>query len=403
MSRYFTIQQTTTVAESRAMTQALSYRPAARAVRSFLALDMLREAQRRQAAGETILRLEAGQPVASLPPAVCAAVTDALAAGHPFPYTEAKGLLSLRQAIALHYQKQHAVAVDPERIFITPGSSGGFILSFLAAFAPGARIGIMTPGYPAYRNILEALDMTPVSLRVGPESRWQLTPEILAAAMPLAGVMLASPANPTGTMMTPEALAEIVRWCDRHGVRVISDELYHGITYGMPAATAAAFSENVCVINSFSKYFAMTGWRLGWLVAPESLAPSIEAMMQSLFIAAPTPSQIAGEAALDCLSVFDAHVARYRVNRDVLLDGLHRWGVREIAPADGAFYLYADVSPLTDDSLSFCRRMLDATGVSATSGVDFDPEEGQRFIRFSYAGSLETIAEAVRRLAGWRG
>lgn len=378
--------------------------PAApRAVRPFLALDMLREAQRRQAAGETVLRLEAGQPVASLPHAVTAAVTAALADGHPFPYTEAKGLRSLRTAIAAHYRQQYGVAIDPERIFATPGSSGGFILSFLAGFAPGARIGVMTPGYPAYRNILDALDMTPVSLRVGPESRWQLTPEILAAHLPLAGVMLASPANPTGTMMTPEALAGIVRWCDRHGVRVISDELYHGITYGMPAATAAAFSENVCVINSFSKYFAMTGWRLGWLVAPESLVGPMEAIMQSLFIAAPTPSQIAGEAALGCLATFDGHVARYRENRDLLIDGLQRWGVRAIAPADGAFYLYADVSPLTDDSLAFCGRMLAETGVSATSGVDFDPEQGNRFIRFSYAGDRATILEAVKRLGAWRG
>ena len=385
------------------MIQALIHPLAARSVRSFLALDMLREAQRKQEAGEKILRLEAGQPVASLPPAVCAALTGALAAGHPFPYTEAKGLPSLRQAIAAHYARQYAVSIDPERIFITPGSSGGFILSFLAAFAPGARIGIMTPGYPAYRNILEALDMTPVPLRVGPESRWQLTPESLAAAMPLAGVMLASPANPTGTMMTPEALAAIVRWCDRNGVRVLSDEIYHGITYDMPAATAAAYSENVCVINSFSKYFAMTGWRIGWLIAPESLVPSIEAMMQSLFIAAPTPSQIAAQAALGCLPVYDAQVACYRDNRDMLLEGLLRWGVRTVAPADGAFYLYADLAHLTDDSLSFCRQMLDAIGVAATAGIDFDPEAGHRFVRFSYAGNRDTIAEAVQRLLHWRG
>jgi aspartate/methionine/tyrosine aminotransferase len=369
-----------------------------RTVRPFLALDMLREAQRRQTAGETVLRLEAGQPVASLPSAVTAALTGVLAAGHPFPYTEAKGLLSLRRAIAAHTQRQYGVGVDPERILITPGSSGAFILAFLAAFRPGDRVGVMAPGYPAYTTILEALDIVPVPLRAEEGSRWQLTPDILAAAKPLQGVILASPANPTGTMLTPDALRDLVRWCDRQGIRVISDELYHGITYGTETATAAAFSDQACAINSFSKYFAMTGWRLGWLVAPVDLISALEALMQSLFIAAPTPSQLAGEAALGCLPEFDAHVVRYRENRDILLDGLQRWGVRDMAPADGAFYIYADLSPFTSDSLAFCQRLLEQHSIAATAGVDFDRSGGKTCVRFSYAGETATVQEAVRRL-----
>ena len=288
---------------------------------------------------------------------------------------------------------------------VTTGSSAGFILAFLAAFEPGDRVAMASPSYPAYRNTLSAVGVVPLELPAGPGSRFQPTVEMLAALDPAPdGLIIASPSNPTGTMLAEAELRRLAAYCADHGIRLISDEIYHGLTYGPAAVTALAVDAQAVVINSFSKYFSMTGWRLGWLVAPDDLARSIECLAQNLFISAPTLSQLAGVAAFDCEHELNGHVARYARNRELLLRELPAAGFGRLAPADGAFYLYADVSALTDDSEALCRRILAQTGVAITPGIDFDPVRGRSFVRFSFAGATETIAEAARRLQeiDWR-
>jgi len=367
----------------------------------FFAMEVLRAANERAAAGETVLHLELGQPGTPAPRGVIDAAKRALEA-EPLGYTEALGVPALRRRIAGHYQDFYGVAVDPGRIVVTTGSSGAFLLAFLAAFDPGDRVALAAPGYPAYRNILSALGVEPVLLPTGPEDRFQPTPALLATAGPLDGLIVASPANPTGTMLSPAAFRRLHDECRDRGIRFVSDEIYHGITYDETPTTAAAFAEDALVINSFSKYFSMTGWRLGWMVAPVDLLRPIERLAQNLFIAPPTLPQHAAQAAFDCRDELDANVRRYRASRDRLLDLLPRIGFDRLAPPDGAFYLYADVGSLTNDSEEFCRRMLAEAGVAATPGRDFDPERGHRYLRFSFAGAAEDIAEAGRRLAAWR-
>jgi aspartate/methionine/tyrosine aminotransferase len=368
----------------------------------FFAMEVLRAANQRAATGQPVFHLEIGQPATPAPRAVIAAAMRALAED-PLGYTEALGLPGLRRRIAAHYQDFYGVAVDPARVVVTTGSSGAFLLAFLAAFDAGDRVALAAPGYPAYRNILSALGIEPVLLPSGPEQRFQPTPALLDAAGPLDGLIVASPSNPTGTMLSPAAFRALHDHCRARGIRFVSDEIYHGITYDETPATAAGFAEDALVINSFSKYFSMTGWRLGWMLAPADLLRPIESLAQNLFISPPTLPQHAAQAVFDCRVELDANVARYRANRDLLVDLLPRIGFDRLAPADGAFYIYADVGSLTNDSEEFCRRMLAEAGVAATPGRDFDPERGHRFLRFSFAGATADIAEAGRRLAAWRG
>ncbi len=367
----------------------------------FFAMEAMRAANVRAAAGERVLHLEVGEPGSGAPAAVIEAARRALAGR--IGYTEALGLPALRQRIARHYGDTYGVACDPGRVVVTTGSSGGFLLSFLAAFDPGDRVALAAPGYPAYRNILLALGVEPVTLPTGPDDRFQPTVELLRSVPGrLDGLILASPSNPAGTMLDEASFRRLAGYCRDRGVRFVSDEIYHGITYGMTATSAVALDPEVIVVNSFSKYYAMTGWRLGWMVLPEGLVRTVETLAQNLFISPPALAQLAAPAAFDCRAELDANVARYRRNRDLLLDELPRAGFDRLAPADGAFYIYADVSRLTNDSDEFCRRMLAETGVAATPGRDFDPERGHRYLRFSFAGSVEDVAEAARRLVAWR-
>ncbi|MDO8608367.1 MAG: aminotransferase class I/II-fold pyridoxal phosphate-dependent enzyme [Phaeospirillum sp.] len=374
------------------------------AIAPFIVMDVMRDAARRQAEGGDVIHLEVGQPSGQAPEKVRRAAAKALA-DEPLGYTLALGTDSLRERIGHHYAKTYGVSVPVENICVTTGSSAGFLLSFLAAFAPGDRVAVAAPGYPAYRNILKALGIECVNVPVGPATRWQLSADSLSRVEGrLDGVVVASPSNPTGSMLSSIEVAELATWCELRGIRLISDEIYHGITFGRPAATAAgmAAASHAVIINSFSKYYAMTGWRLGWMVAPDDLIRAVECLQQNLFISPPTLSQRAAEAVFDCTDELDARVAGYRENRDILLAELPAAGFGRLAPSDGAFYLYADISGLTDDSRAFCRRMLAETGVAATPGVDFDPYEGARTLRFSYAGSAADMAEAARRLKAWK-
>jgi aspartate/methionine/tyrosine aminotransferase len=366
----------------------------------FIAMDVLREAVAREAAGHSIIHLEVGQPGTPAPRAVLDAARAALAEDK-IGYTDALGIAPLRAAIALHYRERYGVAVDAAEIVVTTGSSAAFQLAFLAAFEAGDRVALAAPGYPAYRNILSALGLEPVLIEVGPNAHYQPNLELLAEAGDIAGLIVASPANPTGTMIAPAELARLAAWCRERGVRLVSDEIYHGITYEAAAQTARAFSPEAIVVNSFSKYYSMTGWRLGWMVVPPDLARSVECLAQNFYISPPGLSQLAALPVFGCRTELDGHVARYRANRDLLIAMLRQAGLGRFAPAEGAFYLYVELSALTRDSREFCRRMLTETGVATTPGRDFDPIHGDSWVRLSFAGSTEEIAEAARRLAQW--
>ncbi len=370
-------------------------------VSPFIVMDVLREANRRAAAGEEVLHLEVGQPGTAAPRPVLEAAKRALE-GDLIGYTDAFGIPPLRRRIAAFYGEQYGVDLDPERVLVTTGSSGGFLLSFLSCFDVGDRVALAAPGYPAYRNILSALGLEPVLIETGMEHRFQPTPELLDLVPgPLDGLIVASPSNPTGTMLDRRAFEALADYCRDRGLRLISDEIYHGITYGERAVSAVELTDDAVVINSFSKYFSMTGWRLGWMVLPEALLRPVECLAQNLFISAPTLSQFAGLAALECRTELDGYVESYARNRDVLLRALPEAGFDRLAPADGAFYLYADVTTLTNDSEDFCRRMLAETGVATTPGTDFDPARGAGYLRFSFAGSLSTMETAAERLKAW--
>jgi len=365
-------------------------------------MAMAKLAEERASDGAPVLHLEVGQPSTPAPRAVLDAAARALH-GDGIGYTNAPGLTALRERIATHYADWYGVALDPARVMVVAGASAGFTLAFLACFDPGDRVGVVEPGYPCYRNTLEALGCEAVPIPVGPATRWAPTPELVRAAGPLRGLVLASPSNPTGTVLDAPALAALVAECRSSDIRLISDEIYHGIVYGEPARSALELDDEVVVVNSFSKYFSMTGWRLGWLVAPADLWATIDRLQQNLFICAPTLSQRAALAAFECGDELDGHVTRYAATRSVLLEGLARAGLGDLAAADGAFYVYADVSHLTDDSMTLCRTWLDELGIACTPGVDFDRSRGHRFVRFSYAGRVDDVAEACRRIEDWMG
>jgi aspartate/methionine/tyrosine aminotransferase len=377
------------------------------AARPFLVMDVIAAANARQAAlppgAGNVIRMEVGQPGTGAPRGALDAAAAALRGGDPLGYTEAFGRASLRARIAAHYQDWYGLAVPPSRIAVTVGASGAFPLAFLAAFDPGDRVALAAPYYPPYVNILTALGIVPVIMPTGAASRFQPTVAMLERLDPPPdGLIVANPCNPAGTMLHPDELAAIAAWCARVGVRLISDEIYHGLHYTAPLATAAALNEGAVVVNSFSKYFSMTGWRIGWLVLPEDLVRPVECLAQNLFISAPHIAQIAAEAAFDCHAELQANIARYRRSRDHLVATLPQAGFAHLSPAEGAFYLYADITNRSNDSVAFCARMLAEAGVAATPGVDFDPARGAGFVRFSYCGPEADMREAAARLAGWR-
>lgn len=380
--------------------------PSARSdVPPFMVMDVMAAAARIEAAGGHVIHMEVGQPAAPAPRSAIAAAHIALD-NMRIDYTSALGLKSLRERIALHYRDTYACAIDPARIVITTGSSAAFILAFLAMFEPGDRVAVTVPGYPPYRHILAALGCEPVLIETSRETRHALTGEALLAAhrkAPLKGVLVASPANPTGTMMSREALAGVIAAAHDAGIRFISDEIYHGLDYAFPAVTAAELSPDALVINSFSKYFCMTGWRIGWMVVPEALVRPIERLQQNLAISVPTLSQVAAEAALDGAAEMEAIKHGYQENRRILIEGLPEAGLTRFLPADGAFYLYTDVSDFTSDSFEFAKQLLQEAHVAATPGVDFDPFHGRQFLRLSYARSADDMREAVTRIACWLG
>jgi len=347
--------------------------------------------------------MEVGQPAAPAPATAIKAAQAALTRGR-IGYTETLGIPSLRARIARHYQDAYNLALDPARVVVTTGSSGGFILAFLSMFEPGDRVALANPGYPPYRHILSALGCEPVLIETSAETRWALSAKALIAAhqrAPLKGVVIASPANPTGTMMDADALTRLIAVAEAEGIRVISDEIYHGLDYAFAAETAANTSERVVVINSFSKYFCMTGWRVGWMVVPDALVRPIERLQGNLAISVPTLAQVAAEAAFDGREEMEAVKHGYEENRRILTEGLPKAGLDKFLPVDGAFYLYADISRFSDDSLDFAKRVLNEANVAATPGIDFDPVNGRHFLRFCYAGSAAEMHEAVERIGNW--
>jgi aspartate/methionine/tyrosine aminotransferase len=371
----------------------------------FHVMDLLAAAAERGRSHGDLLNLVAGQPSTPAPGPVREAAKRALDA-EVLGYTVALGIPELRAAIAGHHHRMHGLEVDPDDVVVTTGSSGGFLLAFLAAFEAGDRVAIARPGYPCYRNVLTALGCEVVELPTGPDTRFQPTVEMLESLdVPVRGLVVASPANPTGTMLRPEELAALAAWCEDHGVQLVSDEIYHGIEYASPPLHSSAWqtSREAVVFSSFSKYFSMTGWRIGWMLVPPRLRRAVDVLTGNFTICPPALAQHAALAAFTEASYAecDGHVARYADNRRLLLEGLPRLGLDRLAPADGAFYVYADVGHLTDDSMSWCRRLLAETGVATAPGVDFDTAVGNRFVRLSFAGSTDDVAEALVRLEGW--
>jgi aspartate/methionine/tyrosine aminotransferase len=372
-----------------------------------MVMDVIAAANARQAllppGAPHVIHMEVGQPSTGAPAGAVLAVQQRLQAGAALGYTEALGVPSLRERISQHYADWYGLSVPARRIAVTTGASGAFPLAFLAAFDPGDRVALAAPYYPPYVNILHALGLEPVILPATLESRFQPTVAMLEKLDPPPdGLIVASPCNPAGTMLHPDEFVRVAAWCGEHGVRLISDEIYHGLTYGSPMISAAQF-EGAVVINSFSKYFSMTGWRVGWMVLPEDLLRPAECLAQNFFISAPHISQVAAEAAFDCHDELAANVSRYRASRAHLLSALPQAGFAQLSPAEGAFYVFADVSARTDDSVAFCAHMLEEIGVAAAPGADFDARRGRHFVRFSYCGSPSDMQEATRRLAVFRG
>ena len=379
-------------------------RPSRRsAVPAFIVMDVMEAAAAREAQGHKVIHMEVGQPGTPAPRAALDAVKRALDR-ETLGYTVALGLPALRARIAGHYRQRYGLEIAPERVVVTTGSSAAFVLAFLALFDAGAKVALPSPGYPCYRHILTALGQASVLLTTDAASRWMPTAAQIDEAATregLAGLVLASPANPTGTMLEGSRLAEIVAACRRHDMWLVSDEIYHGLTYGLPEETALAHSPNAVVVNSFSKYFSMTGWRVGWLVVPEELVRPIERLAQNLYISPPTVAQVAAIGAFDGVEELEANKRIYAENRALLLGEFPKAGLGRIVPADGAFYLYVDVGDFASDSVAFTKEMLADIGVAATPGVDFDAERGSRYVRFCYAGTTADMAEAARRLKGW--
>lgn len=373
-------------------------------IASFIAMDVMREAKDLGRAGREIVHLEVGEPGAPSPAPVREAARRALEAGR-IAYTEALGLPALREAVARHYRARYGLKVPASRIVITTGSSGGFILSFLALMEHGGRIGIPRPGYPAYRNILQALGIEAVEIPTGAETRFAMSAAAIEKAhaeTPLDAVLMMSPANPTGVLTPAGEVKAIAETCRRLGLWLISDEIYHGLTYEGEEASALGFSDDAIIVNSFSKYFCMTGWRIGWLVVPERLVRPLECLAQNLAISVPYLSQIAAIAAFDAIPELEAIKAGYARNRAILAEALPSLGLTPL-PMDGAFYAYCDIGRYSNDSMAFSKKALHEAGLAITPGLDFDPVEGSRFVRISYAGSEKDIVEGVKRLKTWLG
>jgi aspartate/methionine/tyrosine aminotransferase len=367
-------------------------------IEPFQAIALSRLAHQLKAEGARIIHMEFGQPSTGAPAAAIAEAHRVLD-GDPMGYWASE---ALRERIARHYAETQGVSVDADRIILTCGASPALVLALSSAFKPGDRIATARPGYVAYRNTLKALYMTPVEIGVGPAERFQMTAQILAGLDPAPeGVIIASPANPTGTVIAPDALEAIARVCRERNIRIVSDEIYHGLSYVGPAASMLRFEPSALIVNSFSKYFSMAGWRLGWLVAPDDLTEAAYSRMSNLFLTPPSLAQHAGLIAMDCREELEGHLEVYRANRALLLDALPAMGLNSIAPPDGAFYIWADIRHLTNDSLAFCEKLLRDTGVATAPGVDFDPVDGARFIRFSFAVSTEETREAIRRMIPW--
>ena len=375
----------------------------AAAVPPFYVMDVIAAANAQQATlppgAPHVIHMEVGQPGTGAPAGAVSAVQEALRSGRPLGYTEAFGLPSLRERIVAHYQDWYGVTVSRHRIAVTTGASGAFSLAFLAAFDRGDRVALAAPFYPPYVNILVSLGIEPVILPAEVQTGFQPTLAMLDRLdPPPQGLIVASPCNPVGSMLHRDDFAGLAGWCARHGTRLVSDEIYHGLTYGEAPSTAAS-SPGAIVVNSFSKYFSMTGWRVGWMVLPDDLVRPVECLAQNLFISAPHVSQIAAEASFGCHAELAGNVAAYRRNRDHLLAALPRAGFGRLSPAEGAFYIYADVSDRTDDSAAFSARILADTGVAISPGIDFDQMRGRGFVRFSYCGPEADMAEAAVRLA----
>lgn len=370
----------------------------------FHAMEVLARAQALEAEGRHIVHLELGEPAAPAAPEVREAVRAALDA--PQRYTNSKGAPELRAALADYYATRHGVAVPPEQIFVTMGSSSAFILAFLAGFERGAKIALTRPGYPAYFNIIRALGLEPVEIAISAAEGWQLSQEQVERAYaetPFDGLLFASPANPTGATVGRETFSGLIETCAALGVRFISDEIYHGLEFGTPSASALEFTVDALIINSFSKFYCMTGWRIGWMVVPEMLSRKVEMLAQSLFVSSSSIAQVAGLAALGERQYGEAQRAHNEVNRGVFVSGMQQLGFDSLAMPDGAFYAYVDVSGVAADSQQFCFDLLEQAGVAATPGVDFDRVEGHRFVRFSFAGPQADIEEALKRMGGFLG
>ena len=362
----------------------------------FIVMDVMEAARKAEEAGRHIIHMEVGQPGTPAPRAARKALAEAMEK-ESLGYTVALGLPALRSRIALLYKDWYGVTVDPARIIVTPGSSGAFILAFTALFEAGEKVALGEPGYPSYRQILKALDLVPVGLQTSAENRLQPVPEDFSGK-DLAGLIVASPANPSGTMLNRDTLAALIKTCQAKNMAFISDEIYHGIQYEGRAVSALEISDEVYVINSFSKYFSMTGWRLGWMIVPDDHVRTIERLAQNMFICAPHAAQVAALAAIDCDDELSANFKVYAENRKLMQDGLPKAGFTRIAPPDGAFYFYADVSAYTDDSRAFAAEILEKAGVAVTPGMDFDPVRGAGTLRFSYARSTADIKEGLIRL-----
>ncbi len=366
----------------------------------FHVMETMNAAAAHEAAGHRVLHLEVGQPSTAAPSSALVAARNALA-GDVLGYTGALGLPALRQRISGWYAERYGLQLDPARIAVTTGASGSCVLAFLALWDPGQRVGVIEPGYPCYRNDLRAFGVDPVPVPVDASTGFRPTVEHLEAAGPLDGLILASPSNPTGVVLDQEHLDPILQWARDQSIHVVVDEIYHGLTYGADPPSALALDPSVVVINSFSKFFSMTGWRLGWIVAPESLMPAIERLAQNLTIAAPTLSQIAGVAAFDGVAECEANIDRYRRNRDSMVESLALAGLSEIAPAEGAFYIWVAITSTGFTASELCTRWLTELDLAVTPGIDFDPVRGEGFVRLSFAGSEADIDEAGRRIVNW--
>ncbi len=369
-------------------------------VSPFLAMNVLSAANKAEANGESIIHMETGQPGSGAPKAARVALTKAMESS-TLGYTEALGIRALRQRISKLYQDWYGIDVPSSRIVITSGASGGFILSFLAAFDVKMRVGIADPGYPSYRNTLRGLDIEPVRLEADASTRFQPSVDHIENAGNLDGLLVASPANPTGTVLPKDQMKALIRVCEEREITLVSDEIYHGLSYGERTHSMLEFTDNCIVVNSFSKYFGMTGWRIGWIVVPEHVVPVIERLAQNLFICSSHASQIAALAAMDAEDELDKNVEIYRTNRTIVLDALNKAGFKELAPCDGAFYVYANIENFSSNSNEFCQKMLSDIGVAAVPGHDFDEERGDHWIRFSFAGTTDDVTEAMKRITGW--